>query len=334
MDIEILLALQRFRVGPGGALTGFFTKMTFFGELNTAIVVLAVIYWCINREFGAYLLTGFGMNRLVNGMLKVTACVYRPWIRDPRMMPEPAALASASGYSFPSGHSMNAATAYGGAVPRKDLPRALRVSSGVLGLLVAFSRNFLGVHTPQDILVGSVSGLLVMFLIYELLIWLRAHPEMQAAAVCAGVAASVAVALYAGLKSYPVDYDEAGKILVDGAKMANDTFKGVGYSLAVFTGVFLERRFVRFSTDISMAKRVTRCVCGLLGYYALNLIAAPLIVSGIPGPAGTVVSRFIPLFYIAFLFPLLIRKFEREETGDGVPGGDKQAPACAESAGQ
>ncbi|MCR4708067.1 MAG: hypothetical protein K5746_08985, partial [Clostridiales bacterium] len=65
MDIEILLALQRFREGPGGALTGFFTKMTFLGEMNTAIVVLAVVYWCINRAFGAFLLTAFGMNRLV-----------------------------------------------------------------------------------------------------------------------------------------------------------------------------------------------------------------------------------------------------------------------------
>lgn len=312
MDIEILLALQRFRGGAGGALTAFLSKMTFFGELNTVIVLMAVVYWCVSREFGAYLLTGFGVNRLVNGALKVTACAYRPWIRDPRMAPETAALASASGYSFPSGHSMNAATAYGGTIPRKDLPRALRVSSGILVFLVAFSRIFLGVHTPQDILVGTFCGLLVMFLIWKLLTWLREHPEKEAAAVCLGVAVSAAVAVYAGFKSYPADYDAAGKLLVDGAKMANDTFKGVGYSLAIFTGLFLERRFVRFTTDIPMAQRLTRCICGLLGFYALNLIVSPLLVAGIPGPLGTVVSRFVPLFYISFLFPLLIRRIERD----------------------
>jgi hypothetical protein len=43
-----------------------------------------------------------------------------------------------------------------------------------------------------------------------------------------------------------VDYDSAGKVLVDGAKMANDTFKGVGWNTAFFTGWVIERRFVKF----------------------------------------------------------------------------------------
>ena len=156
MDIDILLALQEFRNGSGAFLASFFSKMTWLGELNTAIVIMALIYWCISKDFGAYFLMGWSGNRLVNGMLKVTVCAYRPWIRDVRVVPYGDSITTATGYSFPSGHTMNAATVFGGGVVRKDIPRALHAVLGLLVLLVAFSRNYLGVHTPQDVLVGVV----------------------------------------------------------------------------------------------------------------------------------------------------------------------------------
>ena len=84
MDISILLVLQDFRNGPGAFLAGFLSKMTWLGEINTVIVIMALIYWCVSKDFGTYILMGWSGNRLVNGMLKVTACVYRPWIRDAR----------------------------------------------------------------------------------------------------------------------------------------------------------------------------------------------------------------------------------------------------------
>ena len=52
MDINVLYALQEFRNGTGGTLAGFFSKMTWLGELNTAIVIMAIIYWCVSKDFG------------------------------------------------------------------------------------------------------------------------------------------------------------------------------------------------------------------------------------------------------------------------------------------
>ena len=45
---------------------------------------------------------GWSGNRLVNGFLKVTFCVYRPWIRDARVQPDGNAVTAATGYSFPA----------------------------------------------------------------------------------------------------------------------------------------------------------------------------------------------------------------------------------------
>ena len=311
MDINILLALQNFRNGTGAFLAGFLSKMTWLGELNTVLVIMALIYWCVSKDFGVYFLMGWSGNRLVNGLLKVTFCAYRPWIRDPRVVPYGDSITTATGYSFPSGHTMNAATVFGGGAVRKDIPRVQRVVLGLLVLLVAFSRNYLGVHTPQDVLVGAVAGTLVMYLTMKLMQWVKAHPEKDLLVVCIGVGLAIIVAIYAAVKPYPVDKDAAGKVLVEGAKMANDTFKGVGWCIAFLTGWILERRFVQFSTDISMMKRITRLTVGLLSYYAVSLIFVPLVKNWLSGVPGTFVSCYLQMFYISFIFPWILKRFEK-----------------------
>ena len=285
--------------------------MTWLGELNTAIVIMALIYWCISKDFGAYFLMGWSGNRLVNGMLKVTACAYRPWIRDTRVLPYSDSITMATGYSFPSGHTMNAATLFGGGAVRKDIPRALRFVLGLLVLLVGFSRNYLGVHTPQDVLVGIVAGTLVMYLTMKLMQWVKNHPEKDLLVVCIGVGLAILVAIYAAVKPYPADTDAAGNLLVDGAKMANDTFKGVGWSVAFLTGWILERRFVQFSTDISMMRRITRLTFGLLSYYVVSLIVVPLMKDWISGVPGTFISCYLQMLYVSFIFPWAVKRFEK-----------------------
>ena len=319
MDIEILLSLQQFRNGAGGFLTDFLNKMTFLGELNTAIVLMAIIYWCVSKDIGSYLLMGWSGNRLVNGVLKVTVCAYRPWIRDPRIVPYGNSMTTATGYSFPSGHTMNAATTFGGFTVRRDMPTALRVVTGLMVLLVGFSRPFLGVHTPQDVLVGAAAGMLVMWLVWRMMQWLQAHPEKDRLVVLIGLLLAAAVAVYAAVKPYPEDYNAEGKLIVDGAKMANDTFKGVGYSVAFLTGWILERRFVRFSTDVPVQQKLARAVIGLLGYYAVSLLLGPLVRTWIPGSAGTVLSCFLQMFYVAFLFPWCAKRMERRPVRGDVP---------------
>ena len=312
MDINILLGLQEFRNGAGAFLADFLLKMTYFGELNTVLVIMAVIYWCVSKDVGTYLLMGWSGNRILNGALKVTVCAYRPWIRDARILPYGDSINTATGYSFPSGHTMNAATVFGGGAVRKDLPGILRIVLGVMVALVAVSRIYLGVHTPQDILVGAVCGTLVMWMTLKLMQWVKAHPEKDLLIVFIGIALAICVAVYAGVKPYPELLDAEGKLVVDGHKMANDTFKGVGWCSAFLIGWILERRFVSFSTDIPMVKRVSRVTVGLLFYYIISLILVPLVKDWVPGAAGTITSCFIQMFYVSFVFPWCIRILEKK----------------------
>ena len=160
-------------------------------------------------------------------------------------------------------------------------------------------------------LVGGAAGLLVMWLTVKLMTWIADHPDKDGIVLCIGIVLAVAVALYAGLKPYPEDYDADGKLLVDGAKMANDTFKSVGWCAAFLIGWVLERRFVRFSTDVPAMTKIVRLVTGLLSYYAVSLILVPLVKGWIPGPVGTAVSCALQMFYVSFLFPWFLRRLEK-----------------------
>ena len=140
-----------------------------------------------------------------------------------------------------------------------------------------------------------------MWLMSKLLQWVELHPEKDIVVAGVGIALAVALGLFAALKSYPVDYDADGKLLVDGAKMANDTFKGVGWAIAFCVGWVLERRFVRFSTEVPVATRLTRLAVGVLSYYAVALILVPLLKNMIPGAPGTTISCFLQMFFITFI---------------------------------
>ena len=310
MDLDILLALQNFRNSAGSFAADFFGGMTFFGELGTVMFIMAVVYWCLSKEIGTLMLMGWSGNRLVNGVLKVSACVYRPWIREPAIEPPAGAKATATGYSFPSGHTTNAASAYGATFFRRELPRWLKIAMGILIALVMFSRCFLGVHTPQDVLVAVGMGLLVMFITREVLAWLADHPKKDVAVMCTGLVLGLIIAVYAGLKPYPVHYDTSGKILVDGTKMANDTFKGVGWCSGFLVGWVMERRFVRFTTDVSLLRKSIRLVIGAAGYFAVDRLLVPLLKSWIPGAPGTLCSCFMQMLCIALVIPWIMKSLE------------------------
>ena len=311
MDLNILLALQDLRNSAGSFLTDFFKAMTFLGELNTVLLVMAVVYWCLSKEIGTYLFMGWSGNRLVNGVLKVSACAYRPWIQEPAIEPPASVKATATGYSFPSGHSANAASAYGGTVFRRELPRWLKIIMGVLVALVMLSRCFLGVHTPQDVLVGAGMGLLVMFITREVLVWLADHPEKDVVIMGIGLFLGLIIAVYAGLKAYPAKYDDAGKLLVDGAKMANDTFKGVGWCAGFLVSWVMERHFVGFRTvGIPLPHRLIRLVLGVAGYFAVSDLLVPQIKAWIPGAPGNLYACFLQMVCLILILPWIMKALE------------------------
>ncbi|MBP5156316.1 MAG: phosphatase PAP2 family protein, partial [Treponema sp.] len=236
--------------------------------------------------------------------------------------------------------------------------------------LVLFSRNFLGVHTPQDVIVGAAVGVLAIWLAGCFLDWEGRLDEGAAKGfggigtnaldkggsdrtginnsagakaggsgrtginnsagakaggsgrlgpgkiptdvlvLVAALAVCAVTLAYFVAKPYPVDYVD-GKVLVDPRAMQLSSLKQVGELAGLFLGWFIERRFIRFSTDCSVSEKLVRlAVCGTGLLWESRHV--PRMVRAVFGARGSViVIQFIFVFYIMCVAPLLCRLLHR-----------------------
>ena len=229
MDIEYLLYLQQFRETVGSILTPLMNAVTKLSAGFLPIAMMCMIYWAFDRKAGRKILAGLGGGLFINGFLKLTFCVYRPWIRDTRILPYGDSKTAATGYSFPSGHTTRATAMFGGS-GLWFMEKKHSVVAGLLFVLVfltMFSRNYLGVHTPQDVLVGFISTAVMMYLTGWLELWSEKDKKRDLMILVAGLLICIAAVLYYEYKPYPLDYLPDGSLLVDPAKMRGDAYEGV-----------------------------------------------------------------------------------------------------------
>ena len=184
MDIDYLLFLQRFRESINDALTPLMEGVSLFA-VTYLILIPVFIYWVVDKRKGLYTLVSYYLCCGVNAIVKLSACIYRPWIRDARVKPAGDAITTATGYSFPSGHTVSAGPIYGGlAVSAWSWKKWVSVILIFLAVLTGFSRNYLGVHTPQDVAVGCLESALWLFVIAKIFKYVEAHPEKENRCCC------------------------------------------------------------------------------------------------------------------------------------------------------
>lgn len=305
MDISYLLFLQNIREATNGVFNSFMAYITTYGEELLTMMIVAAIYWCVDKNQGIYTMMTWGTGRLVNGFLKVTACVYRPWIRDARVVPVDGAKTTATGYSFPSGHTTNATSVFGSIALNKKITKVLRCLMILMILLVAFSRNYLGVHTPQDVIVGCGVTVILLFFVRWLLVKVDENKNLDVVVLVTGILLNLGVMIYAGTKGYPLDYDADGNLIVDPLKMAIDTYKGCGFSMAVLISWFVDRRWLKYQPKGELIERATCYVAGIIGYFVVVYVIVPILPHNI---IGYVLDRFVRLIYVMLVVPFFISK--------------------------
>lgn len=124
------------------------------------MVLLTVIYLCVGHRYGFHLFVVFLTSAFLNGAVKLLAHTPRPFVAFPDQL-HPMCLNTATGDSFPSGHAQNAAVVWGLMAIRASR-RSTRLACLSLILLIGFSRLYLQVHWPADVLGGMAIGGLVL----------------------------------------------------------------------------------------------------------------------------------------------------------------------------
>ncbi len=156
LDEAILIALRR---GPA-ALNGLFIAITRMGEgkLRFALAVLGTATLLLLRQWrgAVFLALAAFPDRLFVSDIKHLFGRERPSVVDH--------LVEAGGYSFPSSHAFGGTALYFALAlafspliaPSRH--RAFIIAALIIGALISFSRVWLGVHYPSDVLAGWLGG--------------------------------------------------------------------------------------------------------------------------------------------------------------------------------
>ncbi len=312
MDIQYLLWLQGLRESSPAFVRAFFGFLGSEVAMVVSLLVPCVVYWCLDKASGVYAMLSYAGSSLVNQALKNTVCCYRPWVRDARVHPVPGAQKGATGYSFPSAHSQGSTSMlFGIGWSQRDRRRWPLVAGLSFAALVMFSRNFLGVHAPQDVLVGCAEGIACVLLVERLLAWVAEDPQRDRLVLAWGIAATLVFLAYTTLKPYPRDYVD-GKLLVDPAEMLVDCYKIAGAVLGILGGWFVERRWVGFTTEgVTLRSGALRMLVGALIALVAYVPVGHALMDVVGVYAGQLVRHLLTFGLIAAGIPALFTRLER-----------------------
>lgn len=152
--MAVLLWIQEFL--RADFLTGFWKAVTFLGDGGWFWIALGMGLLALKktRKAGAAVLLSLALGALVtNVFLKNAVARMRPYDYTAQIL---ALLPPQHDFSFPSGHTCASFAA--ALACFWLLPRRYGVCALILAALIAFSRLYLGVHFPTDVLAGGLIG--------------------------------------------------------------------------------------------------------------------------------------------------------------------------------
>lgn len=296
--MSLLYFLEILRNGFLDVVFGFFTLL---GEETVVLPLLCLLYWCWNKRLAyqvcfVYFLSGLGAQ-----FLKIVCRIPRPWVLDPGFSPVPSALETATGYSFPSGHTQSAGALWGtlglwewrrSGCRRK----AALVFALALPAVTGLSRMYLGVHTPWDVLAGYLLSLAVAF-------WIT----RRFADKSRNEKASWALALLLFVVSLAVTL--TALILIQTgftpAELADDCCKAGAAGMGFALGWYWESNYIRFSTQATLPFQALKLGLGLAGALAIRSGLKLVLGGSLP---SDLLRYFLLVLWVMVLYPLIIRR--------------------------
>jgi undecaprenyl-diphosphatase len=288
----------------------FFSFITLFGEETIFMAVGMIVFWCIDKFKGYYLLCVGFFGTVINQFLKIVCRIPRPWVKDPQFTIVESAREAASGYSFPSGHTQCSVGLYGG-IARITNNKTLRVVMIVLSALIALSRMYLGVHTPADVLVSVAIATALIFIAYPIFKEVQKSPKVMYAVLFFFLAVIIAYNCFVVFNGNAL----VGQTLEEAANYSSAVENGftlLGCALGLICIYFLDSKWIHFETKAVWWAQIIKVLGGL----ALVLLAK----EGLKVPLDMIfenqlLSRTIRYFIMVIvggaLWPMTFRFFSK-----------------------
>ena len=157
IQIEILKYIQSFR---NPILNIIFLLITMSTEIPVILIVVSILYWCVNKRYGQKLMFALATNIAVNTGVK-------EFVKAPRPIGTPGLksmrVETATGYSFPSGQTQTGTTFWVSIISILK-NKYMYIIGTIIFLGIGLSRLYLAVHWPIDVLFGWIFGIVVTIL--------------------------------------------------------------------------------------------------------------------------------------------------------------------------
>lgn len=301
--MELLYTLENIRTPLLDTVMGLVTNL---GGEAVFIAAAIIVFWCLSKSCGYYMMTVGFAGTIINQFLKLWFRIPRPWVKDPGFTIVESARAEATGYSFPSGHTQNAFAVFG-APARYFKSTALRVVLVLLIALTAFSRMYVGVHTPLDVGVSLIVGTVLVFVIYPFFRDMDRSPKKVYIIFGIFIVMAAAFVVFVELYDFPADIDTDN--YASGLKNAYMIlFCAVGLLLTFY----VDTKYVRFPTQAVWWAQIIKVVAGLGILLALKaVLKAPLLALFGGHSVAHGVRYFIVILFAGILWPMTFKYFAR-----------------------
>jgi membrane-associated phospholipid phosphatase len=246
--------IQAVQTVASPSLTAFMKGVTTLGGAPIYMALLPLIFWCFDEKKGIRLGLAIMFSTWINLSLKFALGQPRPfWDEwDPKV-----GMVTESSNGFPSGHAQFSLILWT-IVASWGKKKYFYVAAILLSLLVGFSRIYLGVHFPTDLLGGWVLGALVLTAYFLL------ADKIEAALVKGGFRIRMYAAAAAAF--IMILYRPSPDLLIPGAVVLG---MGAGYSLTC--------RYLHFSAAPCFGRRGAAKFCTLLARFILGSIGMVLV---------------------------------------------------------
>lgn len=283
--------IKFFQSNANGFINFLAEAISFVGEQYTLIVILAFIYFVYNKEMGEEIAFSVFLGVCLNNALKGLIKAPRPFQVDSEI--SAGRESTATGYSFPSGHAQNSATFYG-SIAVEFKKRYITIIVITLVFLVSLSRIYLGVHFPKDVIVGMILGFLTA--LGGVYLYRKFSYSLKT---------KMMVLLFSALAFLPFififyhrDFEEI--------KLFRDFYTGYALFLGFIPAIYLENKYVKFSNEAKLSKKLIRFGLALIVFMAI-LFGLKVII-----PKGYIFLDMLRYGLVSFvgmgLYPLSFKK--------------------------
>lgn len=272
----------------------FFENISLLVNQTLIITVVCYLYWCYNKKIAHKIAISYFFSGIVVQSMKIIFRIPRPWILDSRIKPSQEMIETATGYSFPSGHTQTATSACYSLLDTFK-KKGILIILIIFPFLMMLSRMYVLVHSPLDVTVSFlVSASITLFTLY----YLNKDYDKN---IIHLILTMFVLSIFGFIYSIIVVNQE-----IVSFELADDAIKMMGASAGFTIGCLLEIKHLKFETLKS--NKIIFLIIGLIITLAIKS-GLKLI---LPVNLFTNYFRyFLILFWISYGYPLLFTKFKR-----------------------